>query len=382
MKWRWLIPAAWLTVLGLAACGDDRGRPTGLGPLPRPDAGGFDAGVLDGAPPPDAAGFCGNEFHSTGYSAPNLYFVFDRSGSMSTTASSDGDSRYALVRGAALDLLRTLGPLINVGAAVLPKGNIDANPCSTGGEVLAVRAGDAVTGQDGPTTQAFAWATKLEPFGGTPVAATLRAIYEDLRKPRGNTIVLLSTDGAPNCNEDTSCDVDQCIPHIEGLCSDDEDCCAPGGPGGPANCIDRQATLEAIAALATIGIEVYVIGIPGSAVFGDVLDAMAVAGRTAREGTPRYYRVDDLGEFDAVVASIAAGAIRCEFSLTDPPTGRDMTNVYLDGELIAYDETDGWTWESDDTSTVVLHGEACERLKTGGATTVQVVTGCPTETPR
>lgn len=59
-----------------------------------------------------------------------------------------------------------------------------------------------------------------------------------------------------------------------------------------------------------------------------------------------------------------------------------MTNVYLDGEVIPYDEQNGWSWAGTDTDTVRLNGEACERLKSGGATSVQIVTGCPTETPR
>lgn len=369
--------------LSISACGDGRDRPSWPGPPQPPGTGGgFDAGVIDGAPPADAAGFCGNEFHSPSYRPPNLYFVFDRSGSMAELVDGSVDTRYDRVRAAALDLVRTLGPLINVGAALLPFGNIEDNPCTTGQEVFPVTRGDPVTGEDGPTTRGFAFATLAHPRGGTPVAATLRRIYDKLRFVKGNTVILLATDGAPNCNFDTSCGIDQCIPHIEGVCGPSEDCCAPGGDGGPQNCIDRNDTLAAISALGTLGIEVYVIGIPGSAVYVDVLNAMAEVGGTAQDGDTKYHKVDDLDQLSGVLTAIAAATIRCDFVLTDPPEEPDMTNVYLDGVLVPYDEQDGWTWQDETTDAVVLHGDACDRLKNGGATTVQVVTGCPTETPR
>jgi hypothetical protein len=376
-----LIAALALPAAGLYACDSERAPPTSP-PAPTSTATGtdFDAGLPDGPPGLDAPGLCGNELHATGYVGPNLYFVLDRSGSMIVVEGSNDSSRYELVRGAALELIRTLGPLINVGAALFPKGNIEEEPCDPGDEVLSTRPGDPVTGEDGETTQAFRYQTNVTPKGGTPVAGTLRDLAPTLAALPGKTVVLLATDGAPNCNANASCGPEECIAYLEGDCPSDPECCSPGGIAGPSLCIDRGPTVSAVGALHALDIDVYVVGIPGSALYGEVLDEMAVAGGTAADGAPKYVRVDDLGKLAEAFAEIAAQAISCEFPLTDPPTETDMTNVYLDGAVVPYDEVDGWTWSGGDN--VVLHGEACEMLKTGGATTVQVVTGCPTEYPR
>jgi hypothetical protein len=362
------------------ACHGERDKPGATAPPVPTNTDAFDAGLSDGPPPLDAAGYCGNELHQTGYEPPNIYFVLDRSGSMATAVPPDAETRYSVVRSALLDLTRTLGPLINVGAALFPWGNIDQNPCSAGGQTFATKRGDPVTGQEGPTTQALRFATKVTPNGGTPIAATLEEIAPILLALPGRTVVLLATDGAPNCNADAVCGPEDCTPNIDGLCPAEEgNCCVAGGWAGPESCVDRQPTLSAVAALNAAGIDVYVIGIPGSTTYAGVLDQMADAGGTAQSGPPGYYRVDDLALVGQVFAEIAAQAIPCQFDLADPPDEQGMTNVYLDGVLVPYDPIDGWLWL--DSDTVVLHGEACQRLKSGKATTVQVVTGCPTEYP-
>ncbi len=108
-------------------------------------------------------------------------------------------------------------------------------------------------------------------------------------------------------------------------------------------CIDRAATIAAIEAIATLGIDVYVIGIPGSAVYADVLNDMAEAGGVPQTGDTKYVKVDDLLTLETVFAQIAADAISCEFLLADPPEQQGMTNVYLDKQVVAYDDQNGWT---------------------------------------
>jgi hypothetical protein len=310
--------------------------------------------------------------------APNIYFLLDASGSMATAEPGEA-TRYAQVQDAALGLVRNLGPLINVGAALFP---VDASgdTCHAGGEVFPVTPGDPYTGGqgDGPTTTAFRYATSIVPYGGTPVSATIAALTPGLAGLSGRTIVVLATDGGPNCNPDASCPPEECMPFIEGQC--DATCCEPQGPAGPMSCVDRAATVAAITALAAAGIQVYVVGIPGSELYGDVLDDMAIAGGAPQFVSPFYYKVDTLDTLGGVLASIASVVVSCEFDLSTPPPEEGKTNVYLDNDLILYSDADGWRWKSE--TVVELVGDPCQRVKSGKVKQVQIVSGCPTEVAR
>jgi hypothetical protein len=372
----------------LQACGS-RGRderPSGLAAVTSGSdsgsGGGFDAGLPD--KPCEGTGFCGNEIHTIAFDAPNVYFVFDRSGSMLDVAPGFEQSSYDVVRDSALSMVRDLGPLINVGAATFPKGLIGNNGCTIGGEVFGVTPGDPpgdYPSDEGPTTTAFRQATNVTPAGGTPIGATLQLLRPTLEQLSGRTIVLLLTDGGPNCNEALACTAAECQINIEGDCPPGDNCCEPQSLlGGPSFCVDRIDTLAAISALHGAGIDVYVIGIAGSEFYEGLLDEMAVAGGTAQPSPPQYVKVDDLQQLSQVFAGIAAENIDCSIGLSDAPTTQDMTNVYLDCELIAQSPDDGWVWQ--DGTTVQLTGNACLRLKAGQVAEVQVVTGCPTEVPK
>jgi hypothetical protein len=330
-------------------------------------------------PKPDAGGYCGNYVHPIVTKAPNLYFVFDASGSMSEVEGSA--TRYGAVRKSAVDLVRRLGPFINVGAAVFPLGALQhGDACRTGGEVFAVHPGDPAGPEDGPTTAGFAQATMISPLGGTPIAATVAALLPKLSLVAGKTVVLLFTDGGPNCNVSASCAASECIPNIEGACAKSENCCASNGADGAANCLDRGPTVKAIKDLTTIGITTYVIGIPGSQVYASLLNDMAKAGGAPRPSSPFYYRIDDLGGLGDVLGSIASTVVSCEFTLDDGPREPGQTNVYFDDEVLPYDVVDGWMWRS--PTEIELRGASCERLKNGGVRQVQIVSGCPTEGPK
>ncbi len=371
------LAASLAAACGLASCEEDSlGPPHQAGSGTTGGGGGFTFDDGGGPPPaPDAGGLCGNQIHEIITNAPNLYFVLDASGSMATTVSGTA-TRYDRVHDAAVGLVRNLGPLINVGAAVFPRAE-DGDTCHAGGEVFAVTPGDAyVEGQgDGTTTKAFRATTNVDPFGGTPTSATLEALAPDLGALSGETIVLLATDGGPNCNAGATCGPEECIPHVEGQCG--EACCEPGGAAGPEGCVDRAATVTAVSAIAALGIDVYVIGIPGSELYGDVLDEMALAGGAPQFVSPYYYKVDNLDTLGTVLSSIASVVISCEFDLVDPPPEEGKTNVYLDQELVPYSATNGWYWK--EPAVVELRGEPCQRVKGGQVRQVQIVSGCPTE---
>jgi hypothetical protein len=315
---------------------------------------------------------CGDEVHEALTDAPLLYFVIDASGSMSDDAG-DGKSRLLRVREGARDVTDQLGALVRVAAAVYPLGATESEPCLSGDEVLAPRSGG------GAGADKIFESTDVPSYGGTPTAAALRKVRERIAGIPGQRVVLLATDGGPNCNYEASCEPSQCIPNIEGVCpSDVVNCCVD--PGTPANCLDRASTLQAVGELASDGVTVYVIGIPGSELYGTLLDQMAIVGGGARVDMPtRYYRVDDLGALGEIYAEIGAALVSCTFDLTNPPADQGLTNVYFGNQVVPQDDVDGWVWVDGDT--IELVGAACERLRSGKVARVQIVSGCPTVVP-
>lgn len=368
----------------LGACEGDA-PPRGVAPYRPPSGTGGEGGELF-EPPEECTvpqGACGHQVTKVDFEGPNIYFVLDRSGSMSDPAAMGSPiSRYSAVRAAAIEMVKSLGTLINVGAAVFPGSNA---ACTPGSEVLEISPGDpkSTDGASGPTTQKFEARTQAIPEGGTPISATLLNLVPVLDAAEGETIVFLLTDGGPNCNPGASCAADECQPIVEGACPIGDDCCDPTYPGGgPELCIDRPATVEAVGEIAALGIEVYVIGIPGSEIYEDVLDQMAVAGGTAQAGSPQFHQVTDLSAIGDVFKQLAADKISCELPLGERPSESDtmLTNVFMDCEVLPFDPVNGWTWL--EGATVWLHGEACERLKGGGVNEVHIQIGCPTEMPK
>ena len=317
----------------------------------------------------DGANICGNEYHDALSKYPLIYFVLDRSGSMSDLEG--GATRYEKVRLATLELVDSLGALVRVGLTLYP--SVDAG---VGSECLA---GEEVYSPKVNPGSSFEKALDVSPHGGTPTAATLQGVRPHLQGQPDPKVVILATDGGPNCNSAISCGPESCIVNIAGQCPI-ANCCAPP-EGVVENCLDYSATLEAIDGLVAEGTKVYVVGIPGSELFGMVLNAMALHGGAPLTNAPQYYyKVDDLDGLADVFKGIARELVTCSFDLTDPPTEQGLTNVYFDGEVVFLDPENGWTWVDGDT--IELVGAACESLKDGQVKQVQIVSGCPTETPK
>ena len=150
---------------------------------------------------------------------------------------------------------------------------------------------------------------------------------------------------------------------------------------GNEGCLDAADTVAAVTAIAKLGIPVYVIGVPGSGPYGALLDELATAGGTARQGTPLYYRVDktDTAAFTATISKVAAQiTATCTFPLTNGPADPGLVNVYLDGVVLPQDPVDGWTISG---ATVTLVGAACQQVLSGTVLSVRVIEGCPTVIP-
>jgi hypothetical protein len=225
---------------------------------------------------------------------------------------------------------------------------------------------------------AFTAATNFPASGGTPTAATVTALAPTIAAFPGKTFVILATDGGPNCDPDLACAMSACIPNIES----DPGCAPTSGPNccakQPLNCLDSNATVQAISALAAQGIPTYIVGVPGSGPYAALLDQMALAGGTARATTPYYYPVDstDQADFATALGAVAAQiTASCVLTLSAPPPDPTQVNVYLDGVVVPQNATNGWTLSG---STVTLVGTTCQNVLAGDSLDLRIVAGCPT----
>ncbi|HEY3818564.1 MAG TPA: vWA domain-containing protein [Polyangiaceae bacterium] len=302
--------------------------------------------------------------------APNLYFVIDGSTSMQE------DSKWTNVRSSVAALITALGPRASFGAAVFPTQGGDA--CTTGSEVMPVQPGDS----QGTAAAAFLAATSVNPTGGTPTAATLRALVPELSSFPQLTFAILATDGGPNCDPTLSCGVAACTSNMDGApgcpVGGPPNCCDPVTGAGGLACLDGTATVQAVSALRAAGVETFVMGIPGSAPYAAVLDELALAGGGARANEPYYYQVDssDTGALGDALGEIAAQAVAsCTFTLTQTPGDPGLVNVYVDGSVVPQSGANGWSLAG---TKVTLEGSTCGGVEAGTALSVHVEQGCPT----
>jgi hypothetical protein len=280
-------------------------------------------------------------------------------------------------------LVVDLGPRVKIGAAVFPHTRTYQPECGPGVEVFSPTQGDTPAGWLGPTGVALLTTLgHLSPSGMTPTRITLEALQPQLRAMPGKTYVVLATDGGPNCNSTAACAADQCQLNIEsvGACRPTgSNCCADSYQ---VDCNDGEPTKNAVAAIAASGIPVYVVGVPGSAPYAQLLNELAQAGGTARApdagaGATQYYDVTstDQAAFEVALRSVAAKVTgSCTMQLNTPPTDPTLVNVFLNENPLAQDGN----WTLTGQTVTIVDPKSCQSILNGDVLDVRVVVGCPT----
>lgn len=350
------------------------------------DGGIFIDGDVSGPPT------CGGQTLQAITHPPVLYFVIDRSGSMGDAFDRSGKTKYAAALTSIDRLLGAVGSRVKYGAAIYPATDIDSS-CQAGFQMFPPTLGDALadtpTGGRGPILrELMRRLTAYQPGGATPTSATLNALRPRIAEYAATgdaTLVVLVTDGAPNCNVDVTCDASSCIPDIEhaitqqGLvCGESVSCCDRSlSPNAGGNCIDGEASEQAVRALFDANVRTFVVGLPGSEAYEKTLDRLAEAGGTARAGSSSYYAVSDQEALSAALLEIgSAVTIPCRIELEAPPTNPALVNVYFDGQVVPRDVESGWDYGGD--TELTLAGDACQQLQAGAVHEVQIAYGCET----
>lgn len=341
----------------------------------------IDAGNNGGAGGADDE--CGGEAVEASQRVVNLLLLIDKSGSMEGVPDGFDSDKWSSMKQAIADALEPVEEALNMGLQFFPDPANDASgdeaSCGLpGGSDLTVdiRAGiDAVP----MIEQAL---DDSAPTGATPTAAALARALDYYTEGagadlEGDRVVLLATDGGPNCNDSLECEATECTQNIEGICViPDVNCC----DGTPTGCLDAQGSIDQVIALRDAGVRTFVIGIPGSEDYADVLDDLAEeGGAKANDTSPKYYEVSDGEALGEVLQSITIDLVKtCEFQLEMDPPELGKVNVFTDGEVVPKGD-EGWTYDhSTDPPTVILLGETCERIETEGADSIEFRFGCPT----
>lgn len=340
---RWLLgtAAACAALTGLSSCGSRTGL---FGPERTLDGGTKDVIVEASSCVPGTFRFA--------LARPNLMFVLDRSASMALPL--DGSStRWQVLEVALAGAITSFDTEIAMGARFYPaedSGNI-FGPLNCGQDT----ASKAITPAVGNASKILDVFAATEPFGNTPTADALTRAVEDISNSRAiaNAIVL-ATDGAPNCN--TQLDRETCE------CSSPDGCTE--GSKLSTNCLDDARTIQTITGIVDgRKIPVYVIGIGVVSPFDRTIDAMALAGRRPRSGSPRYYPGDTPELLSEAFTTIRDSVAKCSYVTSSVPTNPDAISVEVRGERIPRDlaHIDGWDWIDQASGQLQLFGSACER---------------------
>jgi hypothetical protein len=301
--------------------------------------------------------------------AAQVYLVIDRSGSMNDDGATMGVSKWDDLKGAVDVALTGYENTVEFGVLMYPSGD----ECSTQGPQVKFGINNKT-----PINNAL---LATVPAGGTPTAAALNnaaASLVDLGSTDAQKFIILATDGGPNCNyfidASQGCSCTQA--------SMPQYCCTqyPGTCYFGHTCLDDQGTLDTIANLqSSYGIDTFVIGLPGTAEYEPLLNAMAVAGGKPQVGAlTDYYAVTDQTSLSTALQTIAVSVISCQIVLQMPPQVPGGVKVFLDDGQVPHDEskTNGWDYTDDTNTTIELYGAACDTLQDGQEHTLTATFEC------
>jgi hypothetical protein len=355
----------------------------------------------------------------------NVLVVLDRSGSMDLIVDEAKQTElWSVVTSALTTSLNEATEAISFGLELFPMSDTgpvvkacavgsDTSPCcAVPSEGVALEVPVAAGAENrGKITELLG---RVGYGGGTPTAAALQRAYEYYstgagKDLQGQRFVMLTTDGGPNCNFDLTCEKEECTRNIDKACTNlDLNCCdtidetALEPPQAavfdiPSGCLDDEGTLEQVEALREIGVETFVIGLPGSELYGTQLNAFAEAGGRARLGEPeKYYKVDAAGANEGLLAvfrDITTQLIKsCDVPLDHAILDQNQLNVAVDCTLIPGVDppvdgaagsgtaaTDGWWFDSTTAPGMVrIQGPICDKIESEGAERIDLLEGCDT----
>ena len=285
-----------------------------------------------------------------GNSTPTIVLLVDQSGSMNDDLNGSAESRWELLRSALIDendgILKSLENDVRFGLA-LYSNDRKVSQCPMLTEVATK------FGNFDDIRSVYQAAT---PQKDTPTAESLELVAQQLAvyDAPGPKAIILATDGRPdNCADPDA--------HDQG---------------------SRDMSIAAAQNAFADGITTHVISV-GTDVGHEHLGDMANAGSGVEIGGTAqapYYEVTQQGQLKAALEDVIAGVRSCVFSLDGDVDASEAAEgtVWIDGNEIPYDQTNGWRLNS--SREIALVGDACDLVK-NGSHEVKAEFPCPCEAP-
>jgi hypothetical protein len=289
----------------------------------------------------------------------NILLVADKSWSMNDPFPATGVQKGQAAREAVANAIGPLMNKVNVATVFFPDAagcsDIDCGcnvpPFSSTPPQIAFTPGPMFL----PT-----WNSSYSPVmgGRTPLSEALQAadkgLTDNLPKLMGTTVVVVVTDGEPNC------------------------------------VVDQLAVNDKVGVLTPLpmrwlgmGVKTYVIGLPGA----DEPDAVTILDSVANAGgTTKHIPATDPTTVQTELAKIISESVTsnfetCTIPLEKKPPNPDDVNlvVTMNGMDLAVDrdlgDAGGWAMDQDSTN-IVLQGRLCDAAKHGDYSNITVVFGC------
>lgn len=185
----------------------------------------------------------------------------------------------------------------------------------------------------------------VTPAGGSPIGPAVAEATAVLRMRVGARIIVIATDGAPTCGDD---------------------------PEG-------DALIQIERAREVFGIDSFVVGIAGTELSFDSLDAMAIAGGRPRPTSERFrfFEAPDELQTIEVMQQVSLELTSCVFPVPGGQPGVEL-DVRIDGVPVPRDpaHTTGWDFSGRSRRQIGFFGPACAALERGRALVDATVT-CP-----
>lgn len=317
----------------------------------------------------------------------NVMLLLDNSQSMSKPISAGGPSRVDELKLALSEFLGTSPTRSRFGLSIFPEGG-GASCAAPQGVQFGFPPNAQEDDQAGLAQRAAeidARVQLLVPEGGTPTAAALRNLLTvpELTEVQGlrDDVVVLVTDGVPNCNEANPNNLCACGAGCStaqtSACACTSSACA--GSTCAVGCLDADDTLAALRELRQRGIRTAIVGFGSDLVGAEaLLQQMAQAGGYARSCEVMscgagdscdgdglcgraWFQASNHDELIAAFKGIGGDPEPCRLQLTERPSDPLLIEVRVGGTVLP---RGGDTWSYDAARNLIqLEGATCAQAE-------------------